>query len=308
MRHVVIALALIGCGSSPIYLNAPSEPVRLQREIPPTVPGYVVLPAIDQRPRIERSGAKPTSTFRFFAAGAGAIEWTAGPNVTSEDRLIWSRNAFPNMADSAPVILSTDLGQLLERSAGRPVSFQATRVESADALRRFASTQGLADGTIVLLPVLDHLAWSKMSTRQFSQTSTESGNVRTTTTIRASQKIKGNWNVMFRFHFLEVRGGKPARHLVRYFATVGGTEAYANALALAVQDIGVLSRPLPAPTPPAPPAPAPAPTPESAPPAEVAPPAPVVAPAPPAPPAQPAPTVPAPGPPAAAPGGASDSN
>lgn len=240
---VVGALLLLsGCPDPKVVLR---EPGSFRPRRPVTAPKFVVLPAVDQRPQWEKEGDNPGVTLRIAGPGA-AMFWWAGADVTSDETIVYGRNRFRGQGRTARTMVSSDLGEVLQRSTRRPVDFWNANLvgqrQVANAVRR----KRLPDGSVVVLPVIDHLARVRAKTKQASSTQsktyTSTHVITTTRTSRASQTVGPVWSVMVRLHVFEVRRGRVARHVVRYAAASAGNQrAYARAIVNAARQVAFTS-------------------------------------------------------------------
>lgn len=262
MRRLLLlisaAMCLPACPNERVVLR---EPVAFRPQRAPAAPKFVVLPAVDQRPTWEKSGDKTGVTLRIAGPGA-AMFWHAGANVIPDKNVVWGRNRFSGWSRSARTMVSSDLGQVLTRSTQRPVQYWGASLRTQRQVAAAVTQMRLPEGTVVVLPVLDHLTRVKAKTKQASASQTKqytSTHVITTTrSSRASQSVGAVWTVMMRLHVFEVRGGRVTRHVVRYAAASGARpNTYAAALGLAArQVVGVAAllfrmptQPRPAPSP-----------------------------------------------------------
>lgn len=214
-----VLVSLSAACTTPATLVQPG-PVRVRADL--TATEFVVLPAIDQRTDLEREGTRLGIAMRFVGPGAAAT-WAAGGEVSGDDAVYWVRNAFTGQATNASTMIATDLGQVLARSTGRRVRYEAASAASVAAMR-------LPEGAVVVVPVIDHLTKVSPQTRQFMYSRTETSTHVVTTTSSSWQKTGATWNVMLRLHVYQMRGGK-LRHVVRYASGHGSTtRAYSRAI------------------------------------------------------------------------------
>lgn len=239
---VAALLLLPACPERKVILREPGtfRPVR-----PPTAARFVVLPAVDQRPTWERAGDRPGVTLRIAGPGA-AMFWWAGADVTSDDTIVYGRNRFRGRSYGARTMVSSDLGEVLRRSTRLPVEFWNANFNSQRQVARAVRRKRFAERTVIVLPVIDHLARVRAKTKQSSSTQTKtytSTSVITTThTSRASQTVGPVWTVMVRLHVFDVHNGRVARHVVRYAAASAGNQgAYGRAIVAAAKQVAFTS-------------------------------------------------------------------
>jgi len=242
MRRIILLLAatlfLPACPAKNVTLAKPGA-FRPQQQV--TAPKFVVLPAVDQRPTWEKSGDSPGVTFRLATAGA-AMFWWAGAEVLADKNIVYGRNRFSGTSRNASTMVSSDLGEVLERSTRRPVQFWRAALSSQRGVANAVKRMRLADGTVVILPVIDHLTRVRAKTKQASASQskryTSTHVITTTRSSRASQTTGPVWTVMMRLHVFEVRGGRVARHVVRYAAASSGRQnAYGMAVVRAAKQV-----------------------------------------------------------------------
>ncbi len=177
------------------------------------IPRFIVLPALDYRPRSEHSGRGLERGLMMFAAGGGGLGKSSGAEILgSEDGIRWSRNPFTGLASSPSTGVAADVGASLEEMSGRPVEFQVGDAESLAARA--------PDGTVIVSVVIDHLTKITPRNHEFSQTkhneSRADGVYEVTTTRTQSQTFGAFWVFSFRIQLAQVEGGKIARRRVRY--------------------------------------------------------------------------------------------
>lgn len=209
---VAAALALLAglgaCAPSRTYLSASPPPLHAASERLAEVPGFVVVPAIDGRPRAERAGDSPEVGF-LFASSGGAMSRTTGAAVLGGDHgLGWSDRGVAGLPSSASASVAADLGAALKSASGRPVAFTPGSPDAAAA--------SAADGTVMVAVVIDHIAKITPSNLDFSQTKSQQGNYEVTTTTTQSESFGSFWTFSFRIQLGQVRGGRVVRRLLRY--------------------------------------------------------------------------------------------
>jgi len=283
----LVIAAVAGCHGTPRVLAPPDATERRALARPVAL---VVLPAVDQRPRRELDGASLPPTFAFVTDGGG-VAYTSGVAVIADgSELEWTRNSYRQRPTSASTTVSSDLAMALSRAFDASVSLDSS-ARTVDQVPRLANGR-YPEGTIVILPVIDHLTRvTPGSNQSVSSTSRQQvGNAvyETTRSAVISQVSQEHWVTMIRLHLFELRGGGVARHVVRYAARSGSDQqVYPQAILEATRQVGVVIdrelgdgelppnatvAPPPAPAPPPPePSPVPA-SPETVPP-EPAPPA-----------------------------------
>jgi hypothetical protein len=183
------------------------------------VPAFVLVPAVDARPRAERSGDSAEVGFIMASSGGAMSRHTGAGVLAGDDALAWTWSGA-----------AADLGDALEGAAGRPVQVVATAPDEAAA--------AAPDGAVVVTLVIDHVAKITPQNHDFSQTKHQEGNYEITTTRTLTESFGPFWTFSFRVRLGEVQGGRIVRRLVRYAAASSTTESgYSDALAIAAAEV-----------------------------------------------------------------------
>jgi hypothetical protein len=232
-RHVctlVLAAALAACGPSRTQLVAtPPAPHPVAATLA-AVPGFVLVPAIDRRPQVERDGRGAEPGF-FFATTGGAMSRFSGASVLDgDDALGWSDSAFGGQLGSASTAVASDVGRALASASGRPVQYAVASAADAAA--------AVPDGTVVVTVVIDHLTQVTPRNADFSQTKHQEGNYEVTTTTSRSETFGPFWTFTFAVELAEVRDRRIGRRLVRHAtATSTSPTGYSDAVGQAAYQV-----------------------------------------------------------------------
>jgi len=230
--------ALTSACAAPVHLTA-ARPVRspVADQLAP-IPKFIVVPALDYRPRSEHAGRGLERGLMMFAAGGGGLGKSSGAEVLgSEDGMRWSRNPFPGLKLSPSTGVASDVGASLEETSGRPVEYLAGDVDTIAA--------GSPDGTVIVSVVIDHLTKITPRNHEFSQTKHHENRGGTTyevtTTTTKTEAFGAFWVFSFRLQLAQVEGGKVVRRRVRYATFDASSESgYSHAVNAATDGIVTL--------------------------------------------------------------------
>lgn len=260
-RLIVLAALVSGCGGERITLRPPPDYHGLTSRRNP--PALVVFPAVDQRPAQEREGSVPRLGCGVIALPVlSTLSHTGGATVSSDESFEWARNAFPGLEAGASTMFATDVGQLLSQVWKVKARYVAEPFGDLGGGEGRVSALRLAEGTIVVVPVLDLLGKSRPLTQYESLVieRKDRGGGYVERTDHESGELKfgaRSFNTHARLQLFEVGKAGISRREVSYAGASEGTEwAYGTAVVEAARQIIVFAdRTDPAPYRP-PPAPA----------------------------------------------------
>jgi hypothetical protein len=228
MKRLLILCALAACGQK-YTIEVPAPSLNPSAQALSSVPRFVVVPAVDARPRTERSGRGLEDGVMMVSGGGGYGKSSGAAVLDGDESLVFLTNPFSGLAMSASTGVAGDVGRALSAASGRPVDYQST---AEDVAARSP------DGTVLVSVVIDHLTRLEPRNHEFSVTKQQAGNVEITTTITNTQTFAAFWVFSLRIQLAQVHGGKITHRLVRYASHGSPTQTgYGTAIAAATDEI-----------------------------------------------------------------------
>ncbi|MCW5802802.1 MAG: hypothetical protein KIT31_10485 [Deltaproteobacteria bacterium] len=228
---LVLALFAAACGEK-YTMVAPPPSLNPAAEAVAHVPRFVVVPAVDARPRSERGGRGLEQGLMMVSIGGGLGKMSGAEVLDGDESLVFQQNPFTGLATSASTGVAADVGRALQAASNRPVDYRLT----ADAAARSP------DGTVLVGVVIDHLTRMQPRNHEFSVTKHQEnrpdGRYEVTTTKTKTETFSSFWVFSLRIQLAQVRNGKVTHRLVRY-ATLGSPSpsGYGMAIAAATDEI-----------------------------------------------------------------------
>jgi len=216
-----------------------------------SVPRFIMMPALDRRPTIERTGhaaelglmvstaalVAGEKSFEFRRASGAAVHttenvgWTAVTIRGRRGSVTFNLNLMPSLASS----VASDVGHALASAVNRPTELMLASPAEAAATAE--------DGSVIVTIIVDHFTQIEPMNADFVHLSTEQrtrrgARVTTTTTVDSTEGLGVFWTVALQIELAEVRNHQVARRLVRYAAaTDKSSTSYNAAVATATQQV-----------------------------------------------------------------------
>lgn len=251
IRIWLLVVAAVAACIPPKTTLAPAGPVtQADAGRFASVPRFVLMPAQDRRPVVERTGHAAEYGLMVSTAaivtGVDSIDFrrASGATVLTTAGLTWTpvtiragRSSVSFTMDLTPSLamsVASDVGRALASATGRPTEI------SPIAPAQIAQTA--EDGTVIVSVIVDHFTQIEPVNATATKLTAVEGTRRRMTVATADVGMTDSlgvfWVVAFQIELAEVRGHQIARRLVRYAAASSKeSSSYSTAIAATAGEI-----------------------------------------------------------------------